>query len=178
MQPKNLDDLVAKSLENGASVAKVVAVKDIVTDGRTRLKCQFGCDSFGRNLMCPPHTPSHEVCLDILDKYSWAILFEFEIPGEELDMVLDVQREIQDFIETVEFEAMRIGYNFAFCLNASSCRICDRCIAWEGEDNLLCRHPRQARPSMDSFGIDVITTLKNIGYEETPRSLFALLLVD
>ncbi|RJS71751.1 MAG: DUF2284 domain-containing protein [Candidatus Syntrophoarchaeum sp. WYZ-LMO15] len=178
MHPEELDGLVARSVEYGASNARVIEIKDLVIDERTRLKCQFGCPNYRKNLMCPPYVPGPEEFSKIVSRYSWAILFEFEVPNEEVSEVKGIQKKLQTFIERMELEAMKLGYSFALGLKAGGCTICDRCIAWLGEGNLPCRHPERARPAMEALGIDVIGTLKKIGYEEIPKRLFALLLVD
>jgi len=178
MYPENLDALVAKAVDYGAAAAKIIPIEEVAIDERTRIKCQFGCPNYRRGLMCPPHVPTPEIFSKALNRYNWAILFEFEVPGEDLTKVGDVQKQIQAFIERMEFETMGLGYNFSLGLRAGECRICERCVAWLGEEDLLCRHPAQARPAMEALGIDVIQTLKNTGYDTIPRRIFALLIVD
>ncbi|RLG30795.1 hypothetical protein DRN98_07050, partial [Methanosarcinales archaeon] len=156
----------------------VIPVEKIAIDERTRIKCQFGCPNYRRGLMCPPYVPAPEVFSKVLNRYNWAILFEFEVPGEDVKRVDEVQKQVQALIERMELEAMSLGYNFALGLKAGGCRICDRCVAWLGEENLLCRHPDRARPAMEALGIDVIQTLRNTGYDTIPRRVFSLLLVD
>jgi len=51
---------------------KIIDIEDIVVDERVRLKCRIPlCDSFDRNLMCPPRLPS-------LDEFRQALSQVFE----------------------------------------------------------------------------------------------------
>ena len=45
--------------KKGASEVRVIKAADVIVDERVRLKCQVPiCDSYGKNLMCPPYLPS------------------------------------------------------------------------------------------------------------------------
>lgn len=59
---------------------------------------------------------------------------------------------------TLEREIFLAGFYKAFVLGRGACRLCDEC-------NLeKCIHPREARPSMESYGIDVYATARGNGY--------------
>jgi hypothetical protein len=52
---KALKDIMARLRQQGASAVKLIHVSEIVIDERVRLKCQIPlCDSYNKNLMCPP----------------------------------------------------------------------------------------------------------------------------
>ncbi len=60
---EKLDDF--KSLEKvaldlGVADAKVIPADHVVVENRVRLKCMVGCPIYGKNLKCPPYTPSVE----------------------------------------------------------------------------------------------------------------------
>ena len=52
---KNLEDLVKKTIELGATEAKIIDTDAIVFDSRSYLKCRFGCNRWGRYWTCPPY---------------------------------------------------------------------------------------------------------------------------
>jgi len=83
-------------------------------------------------------------------------------------------------VAALERELFLAGYHRAWGMGASPCAFCETC-------NLAgpCRFPRQARPSMESCGIDVYTTVRQAGWEievvqtpEAPFRLFALVLME
>jgi predicted metal-binding protein len=71
---KALEIYCKKALELGVDGVKVIDSRSIVTAEWVRMKCQFGCPSFGMGLCCPPHTPTPEVTRKVIDSYEKAIL--------------------------------------------------------------------------------------------------------
>ncbi len=61
-----------------------------------------------------------------------------------------------DEIVKMERHAFLSGYYKAFSYGAHRCRRCDVCALAEGQDK--CKFPTEARPSMESAGIDVFAT--------------------
>jgi predicted metal-binding protein len=59
----------------------------------------------------------------------------------------------------VEREAFFDGYYKAFAMGAGPCSLCDECNLEDEE----CLYPEDARPSMESCGIDVFQTVRNNG---------------
>jgi len=60
--------------------------------------------------------------------------------------------------EKMAFEG---GLHFATGLIGGCCRLCEECVAVQGETK--CRFPFKARPSMEAMGIDVFSTLEKVG---------------
>jgi predicted metal-binding protein len=143
---------VAKKM--GAADAKLIRSEDIIVRDWVRLKCQFGCDDYGRLLTCPPYTPTPEGLRRILKEYRWAILLKFSGNGYEDDM-----KRIHDFMVKIEREAFLRGHYAAFGFSSGPCPYCDEC-------NLeRCKHPDFARPSMEGCGIDVFSTVQKAGLD-------------
>ena len=44
----------------GAVDAKVIRADQVVVRNWVRWKCRFGCNSYGKFLMCPPYAPTPE----------------------------------------------------------------------------------------------------------------------
>ena len=78
--PKNnkvLDDIISLLKERGASAVVLTNVADIVVDERVRLKCRVPvCDTYNKNLMCPPYVPSVAEFREALTNYTQAILIQ------------------------------------------------------------------------------------------------------
>ncbi|HRT27205.1 MAG TPA: DUF2284 domain-containing protein [Syntrophales bacterium] len=163
---KTLEEIILLLIEKGATRGKIIDIADIVVDERVRLKCRIPlCDSFDRNLMCPPRLPSLDEFRQALSRFSGAILVqvsaEFMGPGEAFRHA----KTLHELINLGEKEAFEAGFRFAAGLIGGCCRLCDVCVAAEprgaGE---ACRFPFKARPSMEAMGIDVIATLESVGW--------------
>jgi predicted metal-binding protein len=163
-----LKEILSALREEGASEVRLIAVNKIVVDERVRLKCQIPlCDTYGRNLMCPPHLPSVEDFRRALRRYSRAILIQVSavIPvqsgGKLSDDVFGPAKKLHELVNRGEKMAFEGGLHFATGLIGGCCRLCDECVAGLGETK--CRFPFKARPSMEAMGIDVFSTLRRAG---------------
>jgi len=159
---------VDAALEMGALGAKLVSPADVKTAAWVRWKCQFGCGGFGTSLVCPPHTPTPDETREMLDGYRRAVLFESP-GGRAKDIAAALERRF--FLD---------GHYKALGLGAGPCDLCDECALDEG-----CRHPDDARPSMEACGIDVFATARKHGFtvnvvrtHRDPQHYFGLVLID
>jgi len=170
----------------GASRAITMDTKQIVTDERVQLKCRYPpCQHYGRNLMCPPFTPSASQFKEYLSRYRRAILVEVEdrvpknikrtLSSNEkryAELIKEksflkrydkwhakVWRKLHRVVSEVEREAFRRNYYFSLGLGAEHCELCPRC-----DVESSCKNPLRARPSMEAVGIDVYRTIKNAGF--------------
>ena len=135
-------------LKHSAQGFRKIDPKSISTGQWVRMKCQFGCGGYGSCLTCPPHAPSPDESRSMLDSYSTAYLIYWgeEFPGREA-------------LAEIERQTFLMGFYKAFAMACGPCDLCDECNL-DGE----CRHPRQARPSMEACGIDVFQTARNAGF--------------
>lgn len=163
-----LGEICRSALGFGAAQAKPVSPNNVVVRDWVRLKCQYGCAGYGQSLTCPPHSPTPDQMRKVLSCYSQAVLVRFEPSGPDTHETM-VKLERQAFLS---------GHYAAFAVAAGPCEICAEC-------NLQhCSHPREARPSMESCGIDVYATVRKAGMplqvvktrKGTPR-YYGLLLV-
>jgi len=88
---RTLEEIILLLIEKGATRGKIIDIEDIVVDERVRLKCRIPlCDSFDRNLMCPPRLPSLDEFRQALSRFSSAILVqvsaEFVAPARPFGM--------------------------------------------------------------------------------------------
>jgi predicted metal-binding protein len=104
----------------------------------------------------------------MLKMYKQAILFESG-SGNTKKIAAKMEREI--FLS---------GYYRALGLGAGPCNLCRSCAFDEG-----CRHPDDARPSMEACGIDVFATARKHGFTinvvksyKDPQHYFGLLLIE
>jgi predicted metal-binding protein len=94
-----------------------------------------------------------------------------EKTGEEKD--LDAMKiaaiRLHKLVNDVERKAMALGFPYAMGLIGGVCMLCHECVgAGPGK---ACRHPYEARPSMEGVGIDVIKTCARAGlpFELPPK---------
>jgi predicted metal-binding protein len=160
--------LVKRIIDLGAVEAKVVKTSSVVTAGWVRLKCHYGCGGYGSSLCCPPNMPTPEQTRKVIDGYETALLAHFRVNGSVTKAIVTLERET--FLQ---------GYYKAFAFGAGPCMLCKSC----PEDG--CKHPDQARPSMEACGIDVYATARGNGYpiqvvrgEDSEQNYYGLLLVE
>jgi len=138
---------LARSL--GAENAILVTPDDIVFDGRTLLKCMFGCSSWEKGCTCPSRKGflSTEEYERLLRKYKHVLIIHSHD-----------KKIAQNASYQVEREAYLDGDALAFSL--SDCALCMKCA---GEFDEPCRNVTMARPAFHSVGIDVFTTVTKLG---------------
>jgi predicted metal-binding protein len=165
---KALKDILARLRQQGASAVKLIPVSDIVIDERVRLKCQIPlCDSYNKNLMCPPHMPSVAFFREALLRYTSAILIQMTtrlpdvIANSPTDDVYAPAKKLHELVNLAEKWAFEYQFRFATGLIGGCCRLCDECVA--AQNSRFCRYPFKARPSMEAMGIDVVDTVSNAG---------------
>ena len=92
----------------------------------------------------------------------------------------DSKNEFAGIMTALEAEAFKMGYRFAAAFAGGDCVLCDVCAGAAGEP---CKHPFEARPSMEAVGIDAVATAEAAGLaielpaDEHPRWT-GLLLID
>ena len=136
-----------RACELGAMEAKVIRADSVVTAPWVRLKCQYGCGGWGSNLCCPPHTPTPEQTAAVVACYAQALLFHCRGDKRPTKIAAALEREI--FLS---------GFYKALGFGAGPCRLCKAC-NFEG-----CIRADDARPSMESCGIDVFATVRANGF--------------
>lgn len=172
------------AIKIGADRAKIIDSKLIAIDERVQLKCRYPpCIYYGKNLMCPPYTPSAKEFEEIVAKYRDAMLVQVEAPipapviteirkdGAKLTEIvkegdpeimnaklLEDWKKFHALITEIEREAFKNGYYLSLGLVMGSCRLCPEC-----DPKQPCKHPFESRPSMEAMGIDVYKTAKNSG---------------
>jgi predicted metal-binding protein len=178
-----IKDLCNNAVSYGAFKAIPIPVSVVVMDPRVSLKCQIPrCAHYGRNLMCPPNCVRPEEFAKSLERYKFAILVQAKIVTDiasvkrrlgttsMVEVINDEDyrcqlrastRSFESILSRLERDAMMMGYRFALALSGGSCSLCDECVGISSGEP--CRHPFQARPSMEAVGIDVLLTAENAG---------------
>jgi predicted metal-binding protein len=148
MEKSDLVQYCDLAKELGADDAQIIDTDQIVVRDWVTWKCRFGCDMYGRSLMCPPHSPTPDDTKKLLTEYHYALLFRAQHTVPQY-LAVDLEKKI--FLD---------GYFKALSFISGSCHLCETCNLAAG----YCLHPLQARPSMESCGISVFETARNAGY--------------
>jgi predicted metal-binding protein len=116
---------------------------------------------------------------DVLRHYKKALLLQVETDTdssdkssssldarlcEELDMATSSanwQKTLHKLVNAVETQAFKQGFYLAAGLTGGECSLCPECVTVQS--GKPCRHPFEARPSMEALGIDVIKTCDKAG---------------
>ena len=159
-------DLIQKLLDKGKlfglTEVFLFPVEKIIVAEWVHLKCRYGCEQYNTNWCCPPVTPSIETVRDILKDYSKAVLLVGRKKLPDLHFKYQPKRamQVRCWKGTVSLERMLFleGYYKAFSLVGESCGLCKTCAYPED-----CKFPQEKRPSVESFSIDIIGTLRNVG---------------
>jgi len=153
-----------KGRQHGLESVTAFDISQVVVAQWVNLKCRYGCSQYKANWSCPPATPDFNEVRTILSEYSTALL----LVGSQNrnDFYKDSNRNRTDQVKywkgTVSLERMLFlkGYDKAISLVSGACSLCKQC-AYPN----ACRFPMEKRPTVESFYIDLVGTLKNLGIE-------------
>jgi len=159
-----LEHLLEKGKPYGLESILPFHTDEIIIAEWVYLKCRYGCRLYNKNWCCPPATPSPERVRKILEEYSLALLLVGNRTFPEIyhdnDNAKKRAKQVRCWKGTVSLERFLFleGYYKAFGLVGEACALCKEC-NYPGD----CLFPQEKRPSVESFSIDVIGMLKNLG---------------
>jgi len=186
-------DQVLKSFAQELGITDMARISpiNIPVEDWVLLKCQYGCPNYRRRLTCPPYSPEPSRTRTILGDYSMAFLLRYDVPTVTTEADMKIQEDglikaWEAFLRLEQFSFLN-GYNKAFVFGLNHCPGCHTCAAESGE--ILCKHPLQARPSLEACGINVqkLTGFagwtgrlkgQNIMQDDNNISLISLLLLE
>lgn len=156
-----LTRLLEQGQRYGLSAVVPFSTDKIILAEWVHLKCRYGCSKYNTNWCCPPATPRPEKVRKIIDEYHTALLLVGTKTCADFYRNNERKRcaQVRCWKGTVGLERMLFleGYYKAFSLVGECCALCKVC-AYPND----CRFPQEKRPSVESFSIDVIGTLKNL----------------
>lgn len=199
----HLQRLIHEAEDLGADRAAPVPAAAVVVDERVNLKCRVPlCSGYGHNLMCPPSVMEAAETRKVLGRYGDALVVQMDIPitqdcvDEQFDSrthaeaqadeaqiegLRESQNRFAHLMTDLERAAFKLGYRYATAFSGGECVLCDDCVGQASGEQ--CRHPFQARPSMEAVGIDVVATAEAAGLSvelpaEDHPAWTGLLLID
>jgi len=139
---------------------KFIDARDIVVAEWVRMRCIFGCGSYGKSGCCPPNVPDVAECRDFFASYQSVALFHFAKQVQKIEDRIPWSRAINLELSRLEREVFLAGFYKAFLLFMDECRLCEKCTG----NRAQCLNPKQARPSPESMAVDVFSTVRKQGY--------------
>jgi len=160
------EDVIKEIREKGGeySLDDIIpfSTKEIAVAEWVNLKCRYGCSQYNRSWCCPPATPGLEEARRILSEYSEALLLigTQECPEFYQNNRGKRAKQVRYWKGVVSLERILFlkGYYKVFSLVGVTCSLCRTCSYPEP-----CLFPQEKRPTVESFSIDLIGTLKNLG---------------
>lgn len=199
----HLQRLIAAAGDLGADRAAPLPAAAVVVDERVNLKCRVPlCSAYGHNLMCPPAVMTAVETREVLARYGDVLVVQQDIPltqdrvdaqlagrtyaqarsdAERVEGLRRSQNRFARLMTDLERAAFKMGYRYAAAFSGGECVLCEECVGQASGES--CRHPFEARPSMEAVGIDVVATAAAAGLRvelpaEDHPAWTGLLLID
>jgi len=141
--------------KHGFDNFKWIKASDIVVAQWVRMKCMYGCGSYGKKGSCPPSTPSINECREFFSEYSEAVVFHITARLDNPEERDRFSREINTRLLEVEREVFLKDFRKAFLLFMDECQLCSLCPGTIDE----CVNHKMMRPCPESMGVDVFATV-------------------
>lgn len=148
MLPKSLNDI--KEIAQSA----VVPVGQIVFSEKVVEACRADkCGMYNRNWSCPPNNGTFEEHVSVCSQYENAYIFSTVHEVEDWFDFESMMKGLDSHAETHRRVKAAFGDN-VLVLCAGACKRCEKCTCPDSP----CRFPDKMEYSVESFGIDVVST--------------------
>ena len=154
---KELEKLFKK---HGCADYKWIAPDGIVVAQWVRMKCMYGCATYGKNASCPPNVPTVAECRQFFGEYREGAVFHFEKALDQPESRHAWTKKVNRGLLELERNVFLLGYQKAFLLFMDSCDMCAACAGVREE----CKQPKKARPTPEALAVDVFSTVRQYGY--------------
>lgn len=152
------------AIASGAAKAVIVPVSSIVLSDSFRKICESNsCGAYNRCYMCPPDCGDIHEMMEQVQSFKSGMLYQYVATIEDSFDIEGMMAGKKAFVAVSQRVNEKVKSilpaNFMH-LAAGGCGLCEKCAK---TDDLPCRFPDKALPSMESAGIDVYHTSKNAG---------------
>lgn len=159
--------LIDHVIEMGATQCRSVPAGLLVPKEKIREYCRENkCGSYGKNLMCPPHTGTIAEIREKLNMFGTGLLIQYsealDVRNDQAGLRITKLKLHRVVLETELHLHETIGSTDIFGLIGGDCSLCDEC---EGYREKPCIRPDKARPSLEALGIDVVGLLEELNME-------------
>lgn len=153
------DNLIQLAIEAGAAKASIISNNDIILSSEFRKICsQNTCGCYNRCWMCPPFIGEIDVLMEKIRQYPQGLIYQtissiedsFDIEG-----MFEAGKRHTRTSHKIEKALSEYLPQDHLHLSKGGCGLCERCAKL---DDLPCRFPEIAMPSLEGYGIDVYQT--------------------
>lgn len=181
LSAQDRQDLERIFREHGTEDFRWLPAADITVAQWVRMKCQYGCDEYGKNVACPPNNPPVADCERFMREYTQAVIFHFVKAAPDHAARRQWSRQINERLLALERAVFLRGHHKAFMLLMGSCPLCEECAGNPAD----CPHPGSARPTAEGLAVDLFATAHRAGYplevladRSRPMNRYAILLIE
>ena len=150
----------------GIDVCVEIGPVMLVPEERIRAYCEENkCGSYGKNYTCPPNAGSLDEIRKRLKNYSGGYIFQYSRAMDlkkNLKKVIKSKDDFHKMILKIEDYMKKTGMEDVWGLIGGNCGLCETCAIQKDKP---CRHPDNARMSLEAIGIDVVGLLDKLGLD-------------
>lgn len=176
---QDLEKYRQRSVELGATDAKVITTDEVVIDERVLAKCTYPrCFGYGTNANCPPYAMSPDQLRKVLNRFRYAIFIKLEVPADDIagveardrKLLKPFIRKLSEITAKIEAEAFYDGYHLALAFGNGSCKglFCADVECRALVPGQACPHHLRARAPMEAVGMDAFTMAAKAGWDIYP----------
>jgi predicted metal-binding protein len=133
--------------------------KELVFDIKVCEACK-SCKRYGLTGCCPPHIGTFEYYKKLLKKYTYGKVFVLKVVADDPKNWQEIGRKSSQDLHKVLLEEreklLNEGHYFNVILGGGSCKHCKEC-------SIPCKTPQFRAIPIEATGINVVTTLKQLG---------------
>lgn len=152
---------IQQAIASTGAVYAPISQADILYDTVFRDICASNaCGAYGRCYMCPPDVGPIDELITQAKEFSHGVLYQNIYPLEDsfdYEGMVEARKahhacssRIREALQDMDVLHLSVG----------GCGVCERCAK---QDNLPCRFPDKALPSLEAYGINVHHTAENAG---------------
>ena len=177
---KQLFDLISQC---GAYRAAALSQDQVVYNAVFREICEKNtCGGYGACYMCPPDVGPIDELIAKAKRYPHCIMYQnvYELEDSfDIEGMFEAKKAHHQVAQKIQ-EAVKLLLAGRFLhLEAGGCGVCERCAK---RDQLPCRFPEKALPSLEAYGIDVYNTASHAGLKyvngQNTITYFGMLLLE
>jgi predicted metal-binding protein len=171
----DLEKYRQRSIELGATDAKVITTDDVIIDERVVAKCVYPkCVAYGTNANCPPYAMEIDQVIKIVGNFRYGIFISVRVPSHDIagekKRRRPYQKKLAEIVSKIESEAFYDGYHLAVGFGSGPCKriFCPDTDCAALIPGKSCAHPYIARSAMEAVGMDAFTMAAKFGWEIYP----------
>ncbi len=167
----SLYDLIQTAMQLGASDAAVILSAEIIVKNELANLCNGDppCENYSLSVSCPPHVSGPAGFQELKKQSQYSVVIRLDVPSSAIfsSERREIMQLLHQIVSGVEQAAVAMGYKDSKGFAGGSCK---KIFCYDHPDcnrlskNATCRNPKNAKPSMSGFGIDVAKLITTAGW--------------